>query len=257
MQTFEETQETIDELTNTIEELKAALESIDKEHESYEEIASAYAQLQEELRKLKEELLVQEAELEKTKETLEDDATQEEFEEAKMHYDEFEGTYEHIKKAQKENIKLSEDEKAELKKLYRKAARLCHPDIMPDELKEKAHELMQQLNAAYSKNDLAEVKKILYALENGSGFEASSQSINDKELIKEKIKEYKENIANLEKEIEEIKVDDTFETILELEDWDEYFEELKNQLLEEQKKLEEQANEVLEEREEKIELKQT
>lgn len=257
LQTFEETQETIDELTNTIEELKVALESIDEEHESYDEIASACAQLQEELRKLKEELSAQEAELEKTKETLEDDATQEEFEEAKAHYDEFSGAYELIKEVQKDTIKLSEQDKAELKKFYRKAARLCHPDIMLGELKEKAHELMQQLNVAYSKNDLAEVKKILHALENGSGFEASSQSMNDKELIKEKIKEYKENIANLEAEVEEIKIDDTFETIAELEDWDGYFEELRNKLLEEQKQLEKQARGVLAERGEEIEPTQT
>lgn len=56
-----------------------------------------------------------------------------------------------ILKIFKNTIKLNDDEKIEIKKLYKKAARLCHPDIVPIELKEKAHELMQLLNEAYSK----------------------------------------------------------------------------------------------------------
>ena len=52
----------------------------------------------------------------------------------------------------------------------------------------------------------------------------------------------------MKNEIEEIKSDDTFVTISSLDDWDEYFEELKNELKAEQEKLEIEAQEILEEK---------
>lgn len=244
-QIFEETKETINELNNTIDELEEALESIDESHESYDEIKSAYEELQRELRNLENELGLQEEELAKTKEFIKDDEIQEEYEEAKSHYDEYENSYEQIKQNQKDVIGLNDNEKTELKKLYKKAARLCHPDIVANTLKEKAHEMMQQLNEAYNKQDLVQLKKILHSLESGSIFNLTSDSVNDKELLKEKIKEYKETLKHIEDEIAEIQEDDSYKTISNLEDWDAYFEELKSELKKEKKRLEEEAKEVL------------
>lgn len=245
LQTFEETQATIEELKSSIDELKEVLDLIDEDHEDYEEILTAYNELNNELDRLEQELSEQETDLAKTKEFLDDELFQQ-YEEAKGSADEFDESYEHIKEFQKEKIELGDEEKAELKKLVRKAARLCHPDIVPDELKEQSTQMMQQLNAAYDKQDLAQVRKILDSLENGSGFELSSDRIEDKERLKEKIQEYKENISHIESEIEEILHDDTYQTIVTLDNWDAYFEELKKDLEAEKQKLEEEAKSVLE-----------
>ena len=243
-QIFEETQETIDELKNSINELEETLESIDESNESYDEIKSVYEELQSELKNLENELELQEEELEKTREFIEDEDIEEEYEEVKSQYDEYDREYNHIKEEQNTKIDISEDEKKELKKLYKKAARLCHPDIVPDELKEKANEMMQQLNDAYSEQDLNQVKKVLNSLENGIEFELSSETIEDKELLKEKIKEYKENIKNIKSEIDDIKEDEAYTTIASLDDWDEYFKEVENELKKEIKRLEDEAKEV-------------
>lgn len=250
LQTFEETKETIDELKTTINELEEGLKSIDASHENYEEIKNAYEELQEELRKLEDELELQEEALENVKEFIEYDAIKEEYEEAKSHYDEYENDYEQIKQEQKDVIKLDDDEKAELKKFYKKAARLCHPDMVAKPLKDKAHEIMQALNAAYSKKDLAKIKEILHSLESGTTLTTASDVIEDKETLKNKVKEFKNAIAELKGEIEEIQKDDTFQIIAELDDWDAYFEELKSKLNKEKEKLEEEAKELLEESEE-------
>lgn len=252
LKTFEETEATIDELKNTIDELKSALDQIDEHHEDYDELLSAYDELNDELSKLEQELDKQESELEKTKESLDDDEVFQQYEEAKSTFDDFDESYQHIKAIQKQKLELGDEEKAKLKNLFRKAARLCHPDIVPDELKDQATQIMQQLNAAYDKQDLAGVKKILESLENGRGFEVSSDRINNKEQLKEKIKEYKANIANIESEIEEILQDETYQTITTLEDWDAYFDDLKNDLEAEKQKLEEEAKSVLEGKEESI-----
>ena len=242
IQTHNETKETIDELKSTITELEDALESIDEDDENYEELTQAYHELKEELEKLEDELELQEKELEKAKEFIEDESIEQEYEEVKSHYEEFESEYEHIKESVQNSPTLNDEEKKELKSLYKKAARLCHPDIVPDELKEKAHELMQKLNDAYSKKDISKVKEILHSLQNGTSFEVSSETIEDKELLKQKIKEYKQNIEDLKSELEEIKSDDTYQTIVELDDWDEYFKELKNELEVEKERLKDEAS---------------
>ena len=249
IQTFQNTKETIVELKSTISELEDALDSIDENDENYKELSEAYNELKEELEKLEDELELQEKELEKTKEFIEDDTIEQEYEEVKSHYEEFENEYKHTKESFENSIQLNEDDKKELKSLYKKAARLCHPDIVPDELKEKAHDLMQKLNEAYSQKDISKVKEILYSLQNGTSFEVSSETIEDKELLKIKIKEYLKNIESIKTEIEEIKEDVTYQTILEIDDWDEYFKNLKDEFEIEKKRLEEEAREVLEEKE--------
>lgn len=229
-QTFKDTKETIEELRNTIDELGKALDNMDIEDENYDEIYQAYQVLQEELERLEDEVNSQEEELEKTKQSVDEDTASEEYEEAKSQYDEFESEYEHFRDIQKDTIELNDEEKKELKKLYKKAARLCHPDLVPDELKQKAHQLIQQLNEAYGKKNLTEVKKILHSLETGTGFEVSSNSINDKELLEEKIEEYKNKIVDIENELIEIQQDETFQIISDLDEWDDYFEKLKTRL---------------------------
>lgn len=247
----DETKQTIDELKNTVAELEEILENIDKDDENYEEISGAYNEIKEELEKLEDELILQEEKLEKTeKELKENDIFEEVYAEAKATYEQFDDEYEHIKDTQKDVIKLDEEQQKELKILFKKAAKLCHPDIVADELKEKAHEIMQSLNDAYSKKDIEQVKKILLNLESGTTFKTVSSDIEDMELLVSKIKEFKQNISDLEEEIEHIKLDDTFTTISSLDNWDEYFEELKNKLAEQKTNLEKEAMEVLAEKEE-------
>ena len=246
IKTYEDTKVTIDEIKETIVQLEEVLENIDEDNEDYTEIKNAYDELQVELETLESELKVQEKELEKAKEFIENEDIKNDYEEAKTHYKQYENEYENVKKAQKENIKLNDEEKIELKKLYKKAAKLCHPDIVPDELKEKAHKIMQELNEAYSKQDLNKIKSILTSLETtGFGLLVVSDSIDDKEILRAKLEEFKENIFILEEEIEDIKLDDTFVTISELDDWDEYFENLINELQTKKAKLEKEASEIL------------
>ena len=247
IKTYDETKEIIEELKDTIEDLEYTLNHIDEDFEKYDEIKQAYDELRAELKRVEEELKEQEERLEKIKEFIEDESIKDEFEEAKSFYENFEDEFEDIKEKQKDIIELNEEDKKELKNLFRKAAKLCHPDIVADEHREKAHQIMQELNEAYSKQDLNKVRTILNSLESGFGFETTSDSIDDKELLKIKIIEFEESIRELKTEIEAIKEDDTYQVVSEIENWDEYFEELKSELEKEKIKLENEINEVLEE----------
>lgn len=250
IKTFNETKETIDELKGAISELEEALENIDRNDENYDEIYKAHKELQSELQKLENELSFQEEKLDDVKEQLEDDKSFEEYEDVKSNYEEFENEYEHIKDIQKDIIELNDIEKKEIKKLYKKAARLCHPDIVADELKDKAHEIMQSLNEAYSIKDITKVKDILHKLEKGADLDVSSDRIEDKEILKVKIEEFKQTIKEVENEIEDIQNDETFKTINNLDDWDEYFENIKSELQKEEKTCVNELKKFLEEKEE-------
>ena len=233
--TFNETKENIKEIEDTLEQLKDMLENIDEDSEEYDEIFDAYKELDDELKKLQKEL--------KKAKKKKDTTLDEEYEEVKNDYEEFSDEYEEIKQKAKEIFELDEDDKKKIKTLYRKASRLCHPDIVVDEIKEKATEIMQALNAAYSIKDIKAVKKILKNLENGIAFEVASEKINDKKILKAKIEELREKIEQVSEEIENIKEDDSFEIISTHEDWSEYFESVKEALEEEKESLKQKASE--------------
>jgi len=97
--------------------------------------------------------------------------------------------------------------------------------------------MMQELNDAYSKKDLKKIKEILYSLENGIAFDVASDTINDKEHLKEKIKDVRDRINHFNEEIEEIKASETYSIIHEIDDLDEYFDQLKSDLQEELERL--------------------
>ena len=226
---YKNTEETIDELKQKSEELDKLLEDLDEDEESYEEMHQIYEELQENIEELEESLKSLEEKLQEQEDNLDD----EEFTQAKTDYEEFHSEYEQIEEENKQIFEISEDEKKELKKLYRKASRLCHPDIVVDALKEQANEIMQALNAVYAKKDLQGVKKILDNLEKGMAFEIASDTIEDKDLLRAKIEEFREKLTNIIQETDKIKKDDTFKLISELEDWDEYFDQVFEQLQEE------------------------
>jgi len=74
-----------------------------------------------------------------------------EFEEANSDYEKFNEQYE-VSKKEIINL-LDEKQKKELKKNYRKASKLCHPDIVNENLKFQAQEIFRELRLAYEQND--------------------------------------------------------------------------------------------------------
>jgi len=159
------------------------------------------------------------------------DAREADYEKAEKEFQEF---CEEAEEIRSEVLReLSEEDMAALKKAYREASRLCHPDLVPDEIKEQAHEMMQRLNDAYKKRDLAQVKKLLAALKSGNGFELASDTITDKAMLKSRIAAMRNKVESLKHEVDGLQADETFELIQDLNDWDEYFENIRQQLIEE------------------------
>jgi hypothetical protein len=133
---------------------------------------------------------------------------------------------------------LTEEELIEIKKKYRKASKLCHPDVVSEDQKELADKLFTELNKAYEQNDLKKVTEILENLKKGNFFVSKSDTITEKQLMKAEIEKLKIKVSELLQQVELIKASDAYKTISNIKDWDAYFKETKEKLENQAKELE-------------------
>ena len=161
------------------------------------------------------------------KESREDKQKQQEYEEAKFDYEDFSKSY-NDKLKESKPLLLDEEKQNELKKNYRKATKLCHPDKVTDDQKELATKIFTDLKNAYDNNNLEKVNQILKDLEKGI-FKSQGEMIGEKD----KLKIILENLIRKRNELEEmllsIKNTEAFNKISNIENWDNYFEKAKEE----------------------------
>ena len=130
----------------------------------------------------------------------------------------------------KPKMQLNDEEKKDLKKKFRKATLLCHPDKVSEKLKDEAQGMFIRLKKAYDLNDLKKVSEILTHLERGNYFKSNSASVSEKELLMMEIKKLRTRIKTIENEIISIKNSNTYKKIIAIDDWDVYFKDMRAKL---------------------------
>lgn len=130
----------------------------------------------------------------------------------------------------KHQFELNEEERIELKKNFRKASTLCHPDKVTEEQKAEAEKVFIELKEAYDQHDIEKVNRILKDLETGNSFRSQADTVSEKEVLKATVGKLRHKLQQLEKEIISIKESETFLTINTIANWDIYFNETKTQL---------------------------
>ena len=136
-------------------------------------------------------------------------------------------------------FEISKEDAKDLKKKYRKASMLSHPDKYineSEEVKNLADEIFKDLNEANQQSDIKRVNEILYNLEKGILQRSLREKLDDKIILKEIIITLKNKITSLTAEVLKIRESDNYITLLEIEDFDLYFnnikEKLQNEILE-------------------------
>ena len=142
----------------------------------------------------------------------------------------------------KKQFELNEEEKLELKKKFRKATTMCHPDKVSEEQKAEAEEIFIELKKAYDEHDLQKVNQLLHDLENGKKFVSQADSISEKEKLKITLEKLKQKLKGIENEIISLKETEIFTTINNITNWDNYFTETKTQLEQELQNLKVELN---------------
>jgi hypothetical protein len=251
-QEFEDAKKEYQKTRTELIELKQLQEDIEQKLEGVDEFGDEYNEIYEELKDIR----VKKAELEKileekrkrtieVKSNLEKNEDRQQYEKVEEDYKKFHEEYEEAEKQEQKKNELTEDEKKELKELFRKGAKLSHPDIVPDDQKEKAKAVMQDLNEAYKIQDLVQLAHIVAELEAGGAIASVSDAVDDKDVLREKIIQIRQRICEIEKEIEQIKNDILFQIISDLESWDSYFDAQERALKDKMDHLNDDANEYI------------
>ena len=129
------------------------------------------------------------------------EAAEAEADEAEETYEDYARQHEELQRAER-LPQLEEDAERELKSLYRKACSLCHPDKVPEERKQAAHEVFVELQEAYKSNDLVRVREIHAVLVAGGLPGTRSSMLSEAEALKAAIAEMEYAIA---KQVVELK----------------------------------------------------
>ena len=149
-----------------------------------------------------------------------------------------------IEETEKEINELNGEQKAELKRNFRKATMLCHPDKFVNEsikVQQQTENIFKELNEANAKNDLERVSEILEYLVKGELTTPEGDKLSDKDELRIMVERLRKKIKTIETEIIGIIESETYNTILNIENWEEYFKSIKVKL---QKELEQLKNEI-------------
>lgn len=175
-------------------------------------------------------LLAEIQELEKGFNTRNTESTRQAREEAKEKYERYQEQQNDAEQRHDNERKLSADQRQELKRLWRQASRLCHPDLVADEFKEKAHQLMVQLNQARQRGDFSAIHTLLDSLKQGLEPLMASDLIDDLERLRRKISEVRHQIDAMLHELDALEKEESWRLATSLPDKDGWFKEQENLL---------------------------
>lgn len=139
-------------------------------------------------------LLAEKARKQAENETIIEEKEQE-ADQAEQTYREYAEEHEEIKQTTVDS--LNEEQEQELKQMFRKSCNLCHPDKVPEELKEQAHEIFIELKEAYDNNDLKTVKEIYQRLKSGNFTQTKSSTLKAIDVLRSTISELRYKIEKI------------------------------------------------------------
>lgn len=159
----------------------------------------------------------------------EKDSQQADYEEASREYEDFRQEYH--RKSSLGSQAVSEDEQKEMALLYRQASKLCHPDMVTEEMREEAEGIFHQLNAAYVGNDLEGVRSLWKVLKDGGiRFASKTEEVKEIDRLRVQIRKAEKEIEMLLREISHIEESPAYQTICSLEDQHQYFADIRERL---------------------------
>lgn len=174
--------------------------------------------------------------------TREDEPARQARDEARQEYEEYQEQQHDAEKRFGFEQKMSADERSELKRLWRQASKLCHPDLVDEGFKDEAHAMMVELNQARQRGDLVAIRSILTRLQKGLEPLMASDRLNDLQRLRQRILEVKQHIASLIEELNALEKEESWQLVSTLTDQESYFRQQEKALGEIRQTLEQQVN---------------
>lgn len=119
---------------------------------------------------------------------------------------------------------ITDDDRELLKKRYRRAVMLCHPDKTPKEHEAAAQALFVKLTDAYQQNDLIRVTALLQEIEQGTWQSTVSRSdvLTERTKLRQAIAQLRSKVAELRNAIDKLMTGSNFSDIPTADAWDEF-----------------------------------
>jgi len=140
-------------------------------------------------------------------------------------YESYRQRHQEAQQHQAAQQRLAESERQELKRLWRQASKLCHPDLVDEALKAEANTLMVRLNQARQRSDLATVRTILGRLMQGQQPEMASARLNELAPLRQRINEMRRQIQALHLELSGLEKEGAWQLVTTLRDTEGYFQQ--------------------------------
>lgn len=125
---------------------------------------------------------------------------------------------------------LTQEEQAELKRLFRQASMSCHPDRVSEADKRQAQTVFTQVHQAYKNADLATLRRLQRNLKDGKPFEDLSEMPTEVGQLRQQVARLRLEVERYLAAIYELRQTVTFQTLSSLTDWDTHFMEAREQL---------------------------
>ena len=148
----------------------------------------------------------QKAERHRQQQQAEQEAEQaeQEAEQAEQDWQDYQQEYE-AQQTQDAPSHLNEEDEQELKKIYRKAANLCHPDKFEDDQKDAATQTFVVLQELYDNNDLSALRELYTSLKNGGLLKAPrSTTLSRSDALRAAIAELQHRISETLRQLQRL-----------------------------------------------------
>lgn len=122
---------------------------------------------------------------------------------------------------------LDDDERNELRRLYRTAASRCHPDRASEADQADAHARFLRVQAAYRGNDLGALREVLYELDSHSPAPADAGETTHaagSAHIRRQVGDLQNEVADLILAIQTLQLDSVYRLAINIADRDAYFD---------------------------------
>ena len=149
------------------------------------------------------------------------------YEQARTDYDNFETRNQTLSQRV---VELAPEQQQELKKLFRQACKLCHPDMVADEFKTRARATFIELKTAYEQNDLARVAEIYRLLNRAKSLNETVKLAGNKADLGQERDNLRQRLQLIRGEIIALKQSKSYQRLLSTDDWDDYFAGIKAKL---------------------------
>lgn len=129
--------------------------------------------------------------------------------------------------------KLTVEQQAEFKLLFRQACMLCHPDRVGEEDKAQAQAAFTQVHQAYKNADLSTLRRLYKNLKECKPFDDPAKMPTEVDQLRRQVARLRLEVERYTAAIYQLRQTETYQALSAHVDWDSHFAEAKQQLVSE------------------------